>query len=96
MDEFSNEEKQRLDQLYGNDFKDITPDDAQLIARYEAWKAVNESKHKAEIESIKAETAIRIENARKQSEYALSTLKELRDRARNRYERVNDGKKEQA
>lgn len=95
MDEFTNTEKQRLDQLYGNDFEGITAQDAPLIARYEAWKAKQEAEHVAKMEMIQAETQAKIKAAKKQSDYAMQTLKELRDKARQRYERATNGQTEQ-
>ena len=41
--DFTNAEKERINQLYGTDFENITPEDALLIGRWEAWKATQES-----------------------------------------------------
>lgn len=87
--DFTNEEKERINQLYGNDFKDIKPEDAQLIARWESWKATQEDEHRAKIEALEAESAARLEAAAEQAEYAMQTLKELRDAAVARYERAS-------
>ena len=92
--DFTNEEKDRISRLYGNDFKDIKPEDAQLIARWESWKATQEDEHRAKIEALEAESAARLEAAQQQAEYAMQTLKELRDAAVARYERVSDESKE--
>ena len=90
--EFTNAEKERINQLYGNDFEGITPDDAQLIARWEQYKAESEQANKAEIEALKAETEARLQSIREQHEIAVNTLYELRDKAYERLERVENGK----
>ena len=89
--DFTNEEKQRIDQLYGNDFKDIMPDDALLIARWEAWKATNEEMHQREMEELKRKTDEQISMLEKKSEEALTLLHELKERAIERFERLDNG-----
>ena len=90
--DFTNEEKERINQLYGNDFEGITPEDAALIGRWEAWKATNESEHQAKLEAIKAETEAKLENARRESEQAMSNLEELKNAALARLAVFEDGK----
>ena len=92
MDEFTNEEKRRIDLLYGNDFQDITPEDAQLIGRWEAFKAVNESKHQAELKAIEDEAQEKALAARLESEQTLANLQELHDMAIARFKAVSNGK----
>ena len=88
--DFTQEEKERINQLYGNDFADITPDDATLIARWEAYKAVNDDKHAAEIEAIKAESDARLVEIQEQYAIARANLKELHDLAVARFERLDN------
>lgn len=90
--DFTNEEKERINQLYGNDFKDITPEDAALVGRWEAWKATNESEHQAKLDAIKAETEMKLENARRESEQAMNNLEELKNAALARLEGIDNGK----
>ena len=92
MDEFTNEEKHRIDLLYGNDFKDVTPDDAKLIARYESYKAKNDLKIPAEIAAIQAESEQRVEYAKQQQIQAMNNLNELHARAIDRLDRFENGK----
>lgn len=73
--DFTNEEKERINQLYGNDFKDITPADALLIGRWESWKALNEDEHRAKIDAI-----------REQSEASLKLMKEKAAQSRENLE----------
>lgn len=89
--EFTNEEKERINQLYGTDFKDITPDDALLIGRWEAWKATQESEHRAKIEALKTESDIKAQYAQEEHEKAMNDLQELYDAALKRLEMIEDG-----
>lgn len=92
MDEFTNEEKHRIDVLYGTDFKDITADDAKLIARYEAYKAKNDAIVQAEIDAIKAESETKLAYAQEQQTQAMNNLQELHERAIARLEKIENGK----
>ena len=89
--DFTVEEKDRINLLYGTDFKDITPDDAMLIGRWEAWKATQESEHQAKIAAIEAEVAARLEATEKQAKIAENNLAELHAMALARLERLQDG-----
>ena len=92
MDDFTNEEKHRIDVLYGTDFKDITADDAKLIARYEAYKAKNDAKVQAEIDAIKAESETKLAYALEQQTQTMNNLQELHERAITRLEKIENGK----
>lgn len=83
--DFTQAEKERINQLYGTDFQDITPDDALLIGRWEAWKAVNESEHQAKLDAIKAESEQKLEQSQAQYELAMQNLEELHTLALERY-----------
>lgn len=89
--DFTHEEKERINQLYGNGFDGITPDDAELIGRWEAWKAVTESEHQAKLEAIRAEMQAKLEAVQIESAKALETLEALRQAALARLEGI-DGK----
>lgn len=89
--DFTNEQKQRIDYLYGNDFKDITPEDALLIAQWEQAKAINEAEFQAKMSAIEAETQARIEAANEHAAQAMGNLKELHDKALERLERIENG-----
>ena len=89
--DFTNEEKERITQLYGNDFADITPEDAQLIGRWEAWKATTEASYQAQMQSIKEQTETIVTETRSLYEQAKSTLETLQNAALARLERFNDG-----
>ena len=88
--DFTNDEQERINFLYGNDFEDITPDDAKLICRWEAWKATEEAKNSAEMEALKSRTEAKISEFEKQSAEASALLRELRDKARERFERLSN------
>ena len=89
--DFTNDEKERINQLYGNGFNDLTPDDAELIGRWEAWKAVTESEHQAKLDAIHAETQAKLEAVQAESAKALENLEALHQAALARLEGI-DGK----
>lgn len=82
--DFTQEEKERINQLYGTDFKDITPDDALLIGRWEAWKATQNSEHQAKISAIKAESVQNLINSKMIANKAMEDLETLTKIAQQR------------
>lgn len=92
LDDFTQAEKRRIDLLYGNDFEGITPEDAQLIARFEAAKAVEDAAFRERMEREQAESAARMEQAAAEHEKAMRNLEELQARAVARLERFEHGK----
>lgn len=89
--EFTNEEKERINILYGNDFTDIKPEDAQLIARWEQAKALRDAEFQQQSELAKAETDAKIAAANEHAAQAMSNLQELHARALERLERIENG-----
>ena len=92
MDEFTNEEKNRIDELYATDFKDIKPDDVKLIARFERFMAKQEDEHNQRIEIMKKESEARTKACEAEKKQALANLKELHDAAIARLESLENGK----
>jgi hypothetical protein len=90
--DFTNEEKARINALYGNDFKEITPEDAALIARWEQHKAEQNAVLQAKTNAIKLEALNNIENANEIATIAKNNLKALKDVALARLERIDNGK----
>lgn len=90
--DFTQAEKERINQLYGNDFADIAPDDALLIGRWEAWKATQASEHQARIDAIKAESDLKLEQSKTEFEQAFANLRELHNMALERLAVIDDGK----
>lgn len=91
MDEFTKTEIERINQLYGTDFKDITPDDALLIARFERVKALQDAEFSARIEAMQAESEQKMNQAQELHSIAVTNLQELQEKALERLERVNNG-----
>ena len=91
MDEFTVAEKDRINLLYGTDFADITPEDVQLIARFERVKAVGAAKFQAEMELMQQESQAKIETTQALHEQAMANLQELQQAALERLERIEDG-----
>lgn len=90
--DFTKEDRERLDYLYGTDFKDIKPEDALLIARFETKRAQEDSEFKKHIELMENESKARIQACEAEKKQALANLQELHDAAIARLERVNNGK----
>ena len=91
MDEFTKEEIERINTLYGTDFKDITPDDAMLIGRFEAWKAINDAEFKTRCDAIQVENEVKLQHSQEQHDVAMQTLEALRDAALARLESAQNG-----
>lgn len=92
LEDFTQEEKQRINILYGTDFEGITPADAQLIARFEAAKAREDEEMQAKTAAIQAECELKLQNAQEEHAQAMSNLAELQARALARLERFDNGK----
>lgn len=92
MDEFTQAEKARIDELYGNDFAGITPADIPLIQKYEQFKTVNEARFKAEIEAMQKEAEAKIIEAHETAKLARDLLEERAQRSRERWEVLRNGK----
>ena len=91
MDDFTNEEKHRIDVIYGNDFKDLTIDDVKLIQKYEAYKARNDEIVQAKIKAIEAESAAQIKETKKTEKLARDILTAKAEAARERWEVLRNG-----
>ena len=92
--EFTNEEKERINALYGNDFEGVTPEDAKLICRWEAWKATEQARNEIEMEEIKKQTDAKVNEMKRQSDDAFKLLSDLRDMAVKRFERLEANEQE--
>lgn len=91
MDELTKAEIDRINKLYGNDFKDITPNDALLIAKFERMKAQREGEYLARIEAINKENEQNIKQSKAEHKLAMQNLQELQERAISRLERIENG-----
>lgn len=74
MDEFTTDEKHRIDELYGNGFEGATPDDFTLIARWERMKAIADVKANEQMRLMREEVEARVEAAHAQRDLALAQL----------------------
>ena len=92
--DFTNKEKERINVLYGNDFEGITPEDAKLLCRWEAWKATEQVRNEIEAEEIKKQTVAKVDELKTQSQEAMSLLADLRDIAVRRFERLESYEQE--
>lgn len=91
MEGFTNEEHERINKLYGTDFKDITPEDAKLIVRYEAYKTSRERELSEEHAAIIADVEEKKVLAREVAENAMASIEELKVAALARLENIENG-----
>ena len=84
MDEFTEHERNTIDDIYKREFQDMTPDEVQLLLRWNAAQAKNDELVKAEIAAMNDEKEARIEETRKTAETARRNLTELKDAAKKR------------
>lgn len=90
--EFTNEQKHRIDVLYGEDFKgELTADDVKLIAEWEKYKIENDLKYQANKKEQDEITARKIEIAEDLAAIARKNLSESANRSRKRWERLRYG-----
>lgn len=88
MGEFTNEEKERITQLYGNDFADATPDDYKLIARWERAKAESDAEFEMKNSLIREELEARKKLMLDQTQHAFDAVNELKIAALERLKAV--------
>lgn len=93
LDGFTNSEKERINQLYGNDFADITPDDALLIARWESAKATAQALYSEQTRLMQEESELRKKQCAEQHEIAMQNLNTQLEMAKARLKAVEDGSK---
>lgn len=88
MDEFTIEERDRINILYGTEFTDATPDDVKLIQRWEEYRAKTDAEFEARNDMLKAELEEKTRIATQQALYAMETLDELKEAALARLKAV--------
>lgn len=91
MGDFTNEEKERINQIYGNDFKNMSPDDVQLVIRWERAKAELETLQSESMRVLYQESIARQEQSIERHETAMDTLTALCNAAHEKYERAKNG-----
>lgn len=91
MDEFTQAEKARINELYATDFEGITPADMPLIQRFERAKTVQDELFQAEVKAMEMESEARIDETRKTAELARERLEERAQRSRERWEVLRNG-----
>ena len=92
FEDFTKEELHRIDYLYGTDFKDIKPEDAPLIGRFEAERAKQDAEFQKHLQTMQDEANAKIKACEAEKKQALANLKELHDAAIARLESLENGK----
>lgn len=88
-EDFTNDELHRIDVLYGTDFEQVTPEDAELIARWERAKALQDAELQARLEALAAEAEEKKRISAELAQTAHEALAQLRDAALARLERID-------
>lgn len=89
---FTNEEKDRINVLYGTDFKgEITTKDIDLISRWERYKVENDLEYQAKRKEQDEILAKKIELVEEKATLTREILVAKRDAAKAKLERVKNG-----
>ncbi len=86
MNQFTEHERDIITDLARREYQDMTADEVQLYARWQAAKALADSEFEHEREQREAITAEKLALARAQNEAAIAAINEIRDRAIAYYE----------
>lgn len=90
--DFTNEEKDRINVLYGTDFKgEINSKDIDLISRWERYKVENGLEYQAKRKEQDEILAKKIEIANEKAALTREILTAKRDAAKAKLERVKNG-----
>ena len=92
FEDFTKDELHRIDYLYGTDFKDIKPEDALLIGRFEAERAKQDAEFQKHLQTMQDEANAKIKACESEKRKALANLKELHNAAIARLEKLENGK----
>lgn len=78
MEQFTEQERRTIDDIYKREFQNMTAEEVQLYARWTAALALNESEHQAKLELWRTESAARIAARQEQAALAKQNLKDLK------------------
>ena len=88
FEDFTIEEKERINQLYGHDFEGATPDDIKLICRWEQASAKSDTVFQEQLDQQAALAEAKLKEAEETAELARKHQQELHDAIMARYEQV--------
>ena len=86
MDEFTEREKDVINDLARREYHDMTPEEVQLYARWTAAKTQADADYQHAQEQRDAITAEKLALARQQTAIAIAAIEEIRDHAIAYYE----------
>ena len=84
-DNFTREELNRIDVLYGTDFEDVTRDDIPLIRRYEHDIAYEEAFESEKMRALKERNAATLNSTKEQLRIAEQIAKDRHEAIMARY-----------
>lgn len=86
MSQFTEHERDIITNLAKREYQDMTPEEVQLYARWQAAKALADSEFEHEREQREALTAEKLALAQAQNDAAIAAINEIRDMAVAYYE----------
>lgn len=75
LESFSEEEKQRINQLAAQNVEELTQEDLELYSRWQVSKALMDERFELELEQQKAISEAKIDNARAIRDEAISLMR---------------------
>lgn len=91
MEQFTQEELARINELATNTAENITFEDMKLFSRWETSEAIANERFQAELKTLEAENAAKIEQSQQIADAAAANLQAQADLARARLEAVQNG-----
>jgi len=90
LEEFTNEEKERINQLYGNGFDEVSYSDVLLIIRWEYAKGYHDGVNSEETRLLRENMQADIEKTQAEADLARAEFERLVNAAKSRYEDVSE------
>lgn len=90
--EYTEQERQAINDIMRREFADMTPEEVALYAEWTSTADYLESDAQSKRDALERETQAKIEAARETEKKALDTLELLAQAARAKLEAVRDGK----
>ena len=91
MEKFTEKERNKIDDMYGREFENLTSDEVKLLLRWSAYKTENRVKDSEEEKRRNEYDKKQLENLKRKAEATKTILQYKRDAAREKLERVRNG-----
>lgn len=91
MENFTEKERNKIDDMYGREFENLTSDEVQLLLRWNAYKTENRVKDSEEEKRRNEYDKEQLEILKRKAEATKTILQYKRDAALEKLERVRNG-----